>query len=182
MTGHVVLLGLMGAGKTSIGKRVAKRLERPLIDGDVWLEARNGGRTAADIARVDGIDHLHDLEARIALEALDSPDPSVVGPAASVIEVDDVLAALAPHLVVWLTAPAAYLAERAVQKDHRPLLDAGDPVDLFHRQLATREPRVLPIARLVIDVSKVAKDDAADAVVELVRAASGAPSSSPPTS
>ena len=50
---HVVLLGLMGSGKTSIGLRVAERMGWPLVDGDVWLEERAGGRTAAQIAEAD---------------------------------------------------------------------------------------------------------------------------------
>lgn len=187
MTGgrHVVVLGLMGAGKTSIGRRVASRLDRPLVDGDEILESRNGGRTAATIAEADGIDALHDQEAGIALDALAAPTPAVLAPAASIVERPDVLAVVAEHLVVWLTASADYLAQRAVRKDHRPLLDDGDPVELFRAQLARREPLVGPIADLVIDVESVSKDDAADAVVALVSSASPSssrpPSSSPPS-
>lgn len=165
---HIVLLGLMGAGKTSVGRRVAARLGRELIDGDAVLEARMGGRTAAQIAESEGIEALHAMEAEIALEALASSVPAVIGPAASVIEVDAVRDALAGHAVVWLTAPAAYLAERAVEKDHRPLLDEGDPVKLFEQQLAVREPLIVDLADLVIDVSAIPKDDQADAVAALV--------------
>ena len=71
---HVVLLGLMGAGKTSIGRIVAERLGLPLIDGDERLAEQTGGRTAAEIADEHGIDVLHDMEAEIALAALDRAD------------------------------------------------------------------------------------------------------------
>src|SRR3546814_12163077 len=138
---HIVLLGLMGAGKSSVGRRVAKRLDRELIDGDVVLDERTGGMTAAEVADSEGIDALHDMEAQIALDALASTTPAVIGPAASTIEVDAVREALAHHLVVWLKAPASYLAERAVQKDHRPLLDEGAPRQLFEQQLARSEER-----------------------------------------
>ncbi|MET0728988.1 MAG: shikimate kinase [Acidimicrobiales bacterium] len=164
---HIVLLGLMGAGKSSIGRRVAQRLGRSLIDGDVRLEERTGGRTAAQIADAEGIDALHDLEAEIALAALAESTPAVIGPAASVIEVAAVRDALADHVVVWLAAPAAHLAERAVQKSHRPLLDDGDPVALFEHQLAVREPLIVPLADLVLDVTTMSKDALADAVVDL---------------
>lgn len=157
----------MGAGKTSVGRRVAEHLGRPLIDGDAVLEERAGGLTAAQIADAQGIDALHDLEAEIAMEALASSTPAVIGPAASVIEVDAVRDALAGHVVVWLTASAEHLARKAVKKDHRPLLDDGDPVDLFARQLATREPLVVPIADLVIDVETMSKDEQAAAVIAL---------------
>lgn len=179
---HVVLLGLMGAGKTSIGKRVAARLGMPLVDGDVWLEERTGGRTAAEVAAEAGIESLHDLEAQVALDALAEPAPSVIGPAASVIEAPAVLEAMAAHLVVWLRAEATYLADRAVRKDHRPLLDDGDPVALFEGQLARREPLVLGVADLVIDVGTTAKDDAADRIAALARQRAVTPSSSSPSS
>jgi shikimate kinase len=165
---HLVLLGLMGAGKTSVGRRVAERLGRPLIDGDAVLEARTGGLTAAQVAEAEGIDALHALEAEIAMEALASSTPAVIGPAASVIELDVVRDALAGHLVVWLTASAEHLARKAVKKDHRPLLDEGDPVELFRHQLAVREPLVVDLADLVIDVETMSKDEQADAVAALV--------------
>lgn len=164
---HVVLLGLMGGGKTSVGRRVAERLGRPLLDGDEILEA-HAGRTAAEIADADGIERLHELEAEIALDALSSTTPSVIGPAASVIELDAVRDAMAGHVVVWLAGSAGYHAGKAVQKDHRPLLDDGDPLALFEHQLATRGPLIRSVADLVIDVEVTSKDDQADAVVALV--------------
>lgn len=165
----MVLLGPMGSGKTSIGRIVAERLHRELVDGDVLLEARSGGRTASDIAKSEGIDALHQMEAEIALAALDSPTPAVIGPAASVIEVPEVRDRLAEQLLVWFVAPAEYLAERAVKKSHRPLLDDGDPVGLFRRQAATRDPLATPISSLVIDVSTTSKRAAARAIIRLVR-------------
>lgn len=167
-TRHVVLLGLMGGGKTSVGRRVAERLGRPLLDGDEVLEARFG-MTAAEIADADGIDRLHELEAEIALEALSSTTPAVIGPAASVVEVDAVRDAMAGHVVVWLAGSAAYHAGKAVEKDHRPLLDDGDPLTLFEHQLATRGPLIRAVADLVVDVEATSKDDQADAVIALVQ-------------
>jgi shikimate kinase len=165
---HVVLLGLMGAGKTSIGTEVAARLGRPLIDGDERLAERTGGRTAADIEDDRGLEVLHQMEAEIALEALALADPAVIGPASSVCESASVRDALADHLIVWLHASADYLARNAVTKSHRPLLDSEDPIALFERQLAIREPLVLPLAALVVDVTAVSKDDAAAQIVGLV--------------
>ena len=166
---HVVLLGLMGAGKTSVGRRVAERLGRPLLDGDAVLEERTGGRTAADIVDTESAERLHALEAEIALECLGTTTPAVIGPAASVIEVEAVRDAMAGHIVVWLTGPVVRLAADASTKPHRPFLDDGDPVELFTRQMAVREPLVLPIADLVIDVYSMSKDDQAAAVVSLLQ-------------
>jgi len=170
---HVVLLGLMGGGKTSVGRRVAARLGRPLLDGDEILEERFG-QTAAQIADAEGVDRLHELEAEIALEALSSTTSAVIGPAASVVELDAVREAMTGHVVVWLAGSAAYHARKAVQKDHRPLLDEGDPLVLFEHQLAVRGPLIRSVADLVVDVEATSKEEQADAVVALVHRATPA--------
>ena len=169
MTRHVVLLGLMGAGKTSIGRIVAERLSVHLIDGDEQLAKRTGGRTAAEIADAEGIEHLHDLEVEVALAALDSPDDAVIGPAASVCESATVRDHMAGHTLVWLTAPIDYLAEKATKKNHRPLVRDNDPVQLLTEQRERREPLVLALDPLVIDVSQVDDVAAADLIVTLAR-------------
>ena len=97
---HILLVGLMGAGKTTIGRELAGRLGRPFLDSDAQLAAL-GGRTAREIAAADGIERLHELEATALLAALDEPVPSVIAAAASVIEDPASRAALvAPDLAV----------------------------------------------------------------------------------
>jgi shikimate kinase len=157
----------MGAGKSSIGTIVAERLGRPLIDGDERLAEITGGRTAAEISEERGLEALHALEAEIALAALSAADPAVIGPASSVCESAAVRDRLAEHLVVWLRAPVDYLVANAVRKSHRPLLDRGDPAVLFEEQLAIREPLVLPLSDLVVDVAGVTTEEAADEIVAL---------------
>jgi shikimate kinase len=164
MVRHVVLLGLMGAGKTSIGRVVADRLGVALIDGDQQL-ADLAGRTAAEIAETDGIGHLHELEVEVALRALASSVPAVIGPAASVVESAAARDHMAGHAVVWLTAPVEYLARKAVEKGHRPLVHDGDPLELLTRQQSVREPLVPALDPLVIDVSELDDDAAADLIV-----------------
>jgi shikimate kinase len=173
MTCHVVLLGLMGAGKTSIGRIVADRLGVPLIDGDVQLGEVTGGRTAAEIADAEGIEHLHRLEVEVAVAALDSPDDAVIGPAASVCESARARDHMAGHTIVWLTAPIDHLARKATQKDHRPLVRDADPVRLLTEQRERREPLVLSLDPLVIDVSQIEDAAAADLIVAFARERSG---------
>jgi shikimate kinase len=164
---HVVLLGLMGAGKTSIGSVVAERLGRPLIDGDERLAELTGGRTAAEISEERGLEALHAIEAEIALAALATADPAVIGPASSVCESAAVRDALEEHVVVWLRAPVDYLVASAVQQSHRPLLDDGDSVKLFERQLAVREPLILPLTDLVVDVDTMTVEEAANEILAI---------------
>jgi shikimate kinase/3-dehydroquinate synthase len=174
VTLHVVLLGLMGAGKTSIGRLVAARLGVAFVDGDDRLAEETLGRTAADVADGEGLDVLHAMEAEIALAALRSGEPCVIGPGASVCESAVVRDHMAGHVVVWLTAPVDHLAGKAVEKRHRPLVHDGDPRPLLARQLAVREPLVMALDPFVVDVSTTNEDGAADMIVAFVRDRSAA--------
>jgi shikimate kinase len=153
---HVVLLGLMGTGKTQIGRRVAERLGRPLLDCDDLLEAQMGGRTARQIADAEGLEHLHELEARIALEMIASVRDASVG-----------------HTVVWLTGPVELLAEKAAGKDRRPLVHERDVTELIEEQLRDRQPLALAIADLVIDISIGSRDDQTEQVLAFLNEAPG---------
>ena len=116
---RVVLLGMMGAGKTRTGSALAARLGWTLHDSDVELEARTG-TTGAVIAAEQGIAALHELEAQILLDALEADGPTVVCAAASTIDDDRCRAAIASStLVVWLDAPIDVLARRAHSGPHR---------------------------------------------------------------
>jgi shikimate kinase len=163
-TGHLVLLGLMGSGKTSIGRLVADHLQRPLVDGDEELEALTGGRSAADVEAAEGIDALHQLEEKVAMAALGRTQPSVIGPAASVCDSAAVRHMLVDQTVVWLSAPVGYLAEHAAEKDHRPLVDSPDLEGLLREQLVRRRASLGEVVDLDIDVTAGSKDDAADAI------------------
>jgi shikimate kinase len=170
---HVVLIGLMGAGKTSIGRLVASGLGLPLIDGDEVLAERTGGKTASEIVEEQGFDRLHELEATIAVEALDAADPAVIGPAASVCESSTVRDAMAAHTVVWLAASPELLAEKAPQETHRPLPDDTDLVGYFRQQLAVREPLIAALHPLVVDVEAQDDQAAASVIIDAVARAAG---------
>lgn len=158
--GQIVIVGLMGAGKTTIGSRLAAALGRPLRDSDVEIQ-RATGRTARTIAAEDGIEALHDLEARHVLDAL-AGEPAVITAAASVIDVDGVVAALAdPEVtVVWLRVSSAVAAGRARVDDHRP---SPEPLAV---QAARRDPRFASVARIVVDVDGVAPESIVDTILD----------------
>lgn len=115
---HVVLIGPMAVGKTSIGRIVADHLHRPFLDSDAWIEAQHGisGREFADTR---GLDTLHRLELSVFLNMADTPDPAVIAPAESVVDVEDGRVALATLFTVWLTADAKTLLGRRDPSDHR---------------------------------------------------------------
>jgi shikimate kinase len=162
---HVVLIGPMGAGKTTIGRLVAKALKRRFVDNDVALEQRTG-RTAAQIAASDGVDALHGQEAAEMLAALADPTGRVIAAAASVILDESVRGRLAElGWVVWLTAGQATLAARMPSSDDRPTLDA-DVLRLVARQSSERDPLFRRVAALEIVTDEVTPAEAVAQILE----------------
>ncbi len=123
---HVVVTGLMGSGKTTVGQRLAKRLGWAWRDSDADIEAATG-LTVRELRDREGVVAMHGREAAQLLDALKEPGPSVISAAASVVDEPDCRAAMiAPGVVViWLHAEPALLATRYDSSDaHRPAYGA----------------------------------------------------------
>lgn len=163
----VVLVGLMGAGKTTVAGRVAAALGRPLRDSDADL-ARRYGQTAAAYARRHGIEALHAAETRQLRDALADRPPPVIAAAAAVVEDPACRAALAGAFVVWLEAPPAVLAARAATGTHRPV-PGPDPVAVLAEQHARRARWFAEVADLTVDVTATPPQRVADLIVAAVR-------------
>jgi shikimate kinase len=165
---HVVLLGLMGSGKSTVGHALARRLGRPFIDNDEALEARSG-RSARDIADADGTGALHTLESQALVDALARPAPAVVAAAASVVEEPAAVDALRGNDVVYLYAPpgvlAARVAARTPDDDHRPFVD-GDARAVLEAQYAARDLRYRALAGVTVDTSASTPDELAEQVMQ----------------
>jgi shikimate kinase len=162
---HLVLVGLMGSGKTTIGTRCAERLGRPYVDSDELLEARIG-RRARELADERGADALHEAEAQVVVDALDAGDPTVVGAAASAVLSPVVRARLRDHDVVWLWAEPHRLAARLAnaRDDYRPFVDR-DPEVVVHMH-EERKTLFEEVASLVVDTTSHAPDEIVDEILE----------------
>jgi shikimate kinase len=163
---HVVLVGLMGAGKTTIGVPLARALGRPYRDNDAELELRTG-RTAHDLAATDGMEGLHRAESATLGALLDGAEPDVVSASASAVADADMRARLEPEFVVWLDPDPDTLADRFTDAGYRPDIGA-DPRAFFEAQYAARAPLYREIADYVLQPAPGA--DLGAIVAEIVAA------------
>jgi shikimate kinase len=156
---HVVLVGAMGVGKTTVGRRLARELQRPFADADEQLELR-AGRTIPVIFRDDGEQAFRRLESEVLADLLGRPDPLVVAAGGGVVTGPESRALLGHRaFVVWLRASPGFLAAHA-DPAHRPLL-AGepDPAATLERLIATRTPLYEEVADATVDVESFHADD-----------------------
>lgn len=135
---HVVLTGLMGSGKTSVGQELAQLLGWQLSDSDAVIE-REQGATVRELDERLGVDAMHAFEAAHLLAAVKAPAHSVICAAASVVDDERCRAALKRDEVftVWLEVHPGRLAARFAHGPHRPVFDT-DTERMFQRQLAER--------------------------------------------
>jgi shikimate kinase len=170
LTGHVVLIGLMGTGKTTVGELLARRLEVPFHDSDRDIEAAHG-QTVRELATTVGVDEMHALEGQALQNALDGPAPAVIAAAASVADDADCMRLLQrPDVfVVWLKADPDTLAQRFAGSDHRPAF--GPDVRQFlvdHER--RRGPAFQQAADLALDVAGQSPADLAEHIESALRA------------
>ena len=126
---HVVLLGPMASGKTTLGRSLAELLGADFIDSDVSI-VESTGVNAAEIASTAGVSQLHRIEKEVLLTALAAPSLSVVAAAASVVDDDRVTKELSVHLCLWVEADAATLSGRLGSAPHRRSLSETEAEDL----------------------------------------------------
>jgi shikimate kinase len=154
MANHVVLVGLMGSGKTTVGKRLAARLDRHFVDADAALE-EIADRTIAEIFERDGEAAFRDLEADTFEELLEHHEPCVIASGGGLVLRSDNRARMRRRdvTVVFLDAGPAFLASRVAGKAHRPLLHTDEPpLDVLARLHAERAPLYAEVADLTVGV------------------------------
>jgi shikimate kinase / 3-dehydroquinate synthase len=153
----IVLVGLMGAGKTSIGRRLAARLGLPFRDADAEIELA-AGCTIPELFSRYGESDFRAGERRVIRRLL-SGDPLVLAFGGGAFMDPETRAAVREEAVsVWLRCPLATLVRRVASRDNRPLLADGDPAEILQRLIDARYP-VYAEADVIIDCV----DESADA-------------------
>lgn len=162
---HLVFVGMMGVGKSTVARVVADRLDRRLVDSDTVIERREG-RSVRDIFAQDGEAAFRALETEVLLEALASSEPLVIAAAGGVVLSERNRAALKDSgaKVVWLCADPATLVERVRGGGHRPLLDE-DPAGTLQRMFREREALYREVADAIVLVDNRSVSEVVEAVL-----------------
>jgi shikimate kinase len=135
----VVLVGMMGAGKSTIGRRLAARLKLPFVDADSEIEAA-AGMTIPEIFEIHGEPHFRDGEARVIARLLES-GPAVLATGGGSFMREETRQRIGDKAVsIWLKADADIIMRRVRRRADRPLLQTADPAGTVSRLITEREP------------------------------------------
>jgi shikimate kinase len=138
-TRSIILVGMMGSGKSSIGRRLALALDLPFVDADAEIEEA-AGMTIEEMFRAHGEPYFREGEERVIRRLLQN-GPRIVSTGGGAVISAQTRAAIAKGGVsIWLDAPLDLLLQRVSRRDNRPLLKAGDPKAVLERLLAERAP------------------------------------------
>ena len=134
----IVLVGMMGAGKSTIGRRLAKRLRLPFADSDVEIE-QAAGLSISDIFSRYGESEFRDGERRVIARLLRTGPCVLATGGGAFVQPDTRADILANGIAVWLDVPVETLVERTGRRNTRPLLQSGDPATTLREMLLARE-------------------------------------------
>ncbi|MFI4999390.1 MAG: shikimate kinase [Reyranellales bacterium] len=163
----VALVGLMGAGKSAIGKRLATRLGLPFVDADDEIE-RAAGCTIAEFFEKHGEAEFRAGERRVIARLLDGP-VHVLSTGGGAYMDAETRAIMRTHaLTVWLRADLDVLFDRVKRRTNRPLLREGDPKEVLGRLMTQRYP-VYAEADLVVDSTAQPADITTEQVIDALR-------------
>jgi shikimate kinase len=161
----IVLVGMMGAGKSSIGRRLAVRLGIPFVDADAEIEEA-AGMSIADIFAIYGEPYFRAGEARVIARLLDH-GPQVLATGGGAFMNAQTRTTICDKAVsVWLKADLDVLAKRLRRRNDRPLLKTEDPTATIARLLAMRDPIYAGA-----DVTVVSREVTHDVIVDEIVAA-----------
>jgi shikimate kinase len=167
-TRSVVLVGMMGAGKSTIGRRLATRLRLPFLDADTEIETA-AGMSIPDIFETHGEPHFRDGEARVIARLLDG-GPGVLATGGGAFLREETRERIRRKAIsVWLKADVDTIMRRVKRRADRPLLQTADPAATVERLVGEREP-FYQAADLTIASREVPHEKIVDECIEALHA------------
>lgn len=163
----IVLIGMMGSGKSTIGRRLAQRLHLPFTDADEEIE-HAAGLTIAEIFARFGEPYFRDGERRVINRLLQAGPSVIATGGGAFVQADTRCAILKRGIAVWLDVPVNILVERTARRDTRPLLLTGNPAETLARLLDERQPAyALAPIRIASDAAPHARS--VDAIINALK-------------
>jgi shikimate kinase len=136
---NIVLIGFMGTGKSTVGKILAKKMNRALVDIDYRIEEKEK-RKISEIFEKEGEDHFRCLEKEMIRDAASHTGQVITTGGGAVVDPENLAALKSNGLLVALTAFPETIYQRVKDTRHRPLLKSGDLMSEIRRLLAVRMP------------------------------------------
>ncbi|KQT32315.1 shikimate kinase [Sphingomonas sp. Leaf412] len=162
----IVLVGLMGAGKSTVGRRLATRLGLPFVDADTAIEEA-AGMSIADIFERFGEAYFRDGERRVIARLIDGRAKVIATGGGAFVNDATRALILSDALAVWLDAPVEVLAERVRRRDTRPLLRDRDPLVVLRDLAAVRNP-LYALAPVRVPSAHAPHDSTVRAILEAI--------------
>jgi shikimate kinase len=162
----LVLVGMMGAGKSSIGRRLAARLEIPFIDADAEIE-RAAGMTISDIFTEHGESSFRSGEARVIARLLDAGPQVLATGGGAFMNAETRVLIGHKGISIWLKADFDILMRRIRRRNDRPLLNTENPADTLQRLIEERYP-VYQLADVTVHSRDVPHDTIVDEILSAV--------------
>jgi shikimate kinase len=162
----IVLVGLMGAGKSTIGKRLAARLKLPFVDADQEIE-RAAGQTITEIFERFGEAAFRDGERRVIARLIDGRRKVIATGGGAFMQPDTRRLILDRATAVWLDADLDVLAERVARREGRPLLKDRDPRQVLGELAAIRNP-IYALAPVHVRSQPLPHDATVDAILKVL--------------
>lgn len=151
---NIYLVGLMGAGKTTVGRQLAKRLHRRFLDSDHEIEARTGVRIPV-IFEIEGEAGFRKREAQVLAELARTTGLVLATGGGAILAPDNRRCLRESGLVVYLSATPEVLFERTRHDKNRPLLRVDDPLAKLRELYVQRDPLYREAAHLVVEGGEV---------------------------
>lgn len=163
----VALIGLMGVGKTTIGRRLADHFHLPFVDADEEIE-KAAGRSIADIFAEFGEAGFRDGEQRVISRLLDEPVRILATGGGALTHPLTRERLKQKAITVWLKTDIKVLARRVANKPHRPLIKDRDPIDVLKEHVKTRYP-LYEMADIIVDTGDQSHGRALDLVLDALK-------------
>jgi len=173
----IVLIGLMGAGKTAVGRRLANRLDLPFIDADSEIEMA-AGTSISEIFDEQGEAYFRQGERKVIARLLEGGPQVLATGGGAYMNADTRANIKARGLSVWLRAELRVLLKRVQRRDNRPLLACGDPETVMKKLMTERYP-IYEEADVIVESRDVPHDVIVGGVIDALAAKLGCDANAP---